>query len=421
MEVSDAKKREYTKRLLLSRMRILCNHGFYGLLLMHIKFGLDESVKTACTDGVYITFAPDFLDELSDRELDFVLMHEIMHVVLKHCMRGDGLERRRYNIACDIVVNSNILLENKMNLGSITLKKYGVSMHKTPKGKEGHNCTAEEVYHMLPASLGDCGSDKVQGKSARETFDKKASGEDVNQQSKGEWDNHEHWKKKEGSNQLSVIWSKRLKDAAEAVSLRESAEGRDTVPLFAQRMLAELKRPQLDWRTILQHFIQEEITDYSFCPPDRRFSESPFFLPDFNEKEELVQDILFMIDTSGSVTDDMLTSAYSEIKGAIEQFNGRLKGWLGFFDAEVTEPKPFETMAEFQVVKPQGGGGTDFGVVFEYVNKRMEESRPASVILLTDGYAPFPETNPTGDIPVLWILNNETVNPPWGKVARIQV
>ena len=78
-----------------------------------------------------------------------------------------------------------------------------------------------------------------------------------------------------------------------------------------------------------------------------------------------------MIDTSGSVTDDMLTSAYSEIKGAIEQFNGRLKGWLGFFDAEVTEPKPFETMAEFQVVKPQGGGGTDFGVVFEYVNKRM--------------------------------------------------
>ena len=112
MDLSDAKKSEYTKRLLLSRMRILCDHGFYGLLLMHIKFALDESVQTACTDGVYITFSPKFLEELSDRELDFVMMHEIMHVVLQHCMRGKDKEAERYNIACDIVVNSNILLEN---------------------------------------------------------------------------------------------------------------------------------------------------------------------------------------------------------------------------------------------------------------------------------------------------------------------
>ena len=53
MELSSKKIKEYTKRLMLSKMRILCNNGFYGLLLMHMKYGLDadsiyEKVKAFC-------------------------------------------------------------------------------------------------------------------------------------------------------------------------------------------------------------------------------------------------------------------------------------------------------------------------------------------------------------------------------------
>ena len=65
--------------------------------------------------------------------------------------------------------------------------------------------------------------------------------------------------------------------------------------MFAERLLKELKKPQTDWRTVLNDFVQQEIVDYSFTPPDRRFDESPFFLPDFNVKDDLVEDILFMI------------------------------------------------------------------------------------------------------------------------------
>ncbi len=429
MDLSDAKKREYTKRLLLSRMRILCDHGFYGLLLMHIKFALDESVQTACTDGVYITFAPKFLEKLSDRELDFVMMHEIMHVVLQHCTRGKEKESKRYNIACDIVVNSNILLENKMNLGSITLKKYGVSMHLAPNRKEGHEFTAEQVYEMLPAmkegdgkgdedSRGEGGRDERRTGAGNGKRGKTGEGDGTGE---GNWDNHTRWGKKKDDAKLSAIWKKHLKDAAEAISIRDATENCGNIPLFAQRILEEMKQPQVDWRTVLQHFIQEEITDYSFCPPDRRFGESPFFLPDFNEKEDVVCDILFMIDTSGSMSDEMVTAAYSEIKGAIEQFNGRLNGWLGFFDAAVVEPQPFEEIEEFKMINPVGGGGTSFDIIFEYVNSQMNEQTPASIIILTDGYAPFPKTNPTGDIPVLWLLNNDIVQPPWGRVVRIKV
>ena len=83
--LSNEAIKKYSQRIILSRFRILNNNGFYGLLLMHMKFGLDANCDTAYTDGEVINFSPKFLDELSDRELDFVMMHEIMHVALKHC------------------------------------------------------------------------------------------------------------------------------------------------------------------------------------------------------------------------------------------------------------------------------------------------------------------------------------------------
>ena len=117
---------------------------------MHMIYSIDENCATAATDGRRIFFGPEFLDALSDSELDFIMMHEILHVVLQHCLRQEDRDNEQFNIACDIVVNSNILLSNHMDRSSITLKKYGESMHLAPDGKEGYEYTAEQVYAMLP-------------------------------------------------------------------------------------------------------------------------------------------------------------------------------------------------------------------------------------------------------------------------------
>ena len=403
MVLSDKKIQEYMLRLLKSRMRILVNHGFYGLLLMHMVYSLDEDCPTAYTDGERIAFGPEFMDQLSDSELDFIMMHEILHVVLQHCFRGSEHEdHARSNIAADIVVNSNILLENDMDLSSITIAfEGGPSMHQVPNGNEGYNYTMEEVYEMLPPT--PPGVPKTGGG--------------------GTWDDHSRWGSLEEDSVMRDVWVKRMAEACEAIRIRDKVNGRGTLPAFAERFWKDLTEPQLDWRIILNEFIQEEINDYSFSPPDRRFEESPFFLPDLNEKgpSDEVADILFMIDTSGSMTDAEITAAYSEIKGAIDQFNGRLRGWLGFFDAAIIEPVPFEDEEDFKVIKPYGGGGTDFQIIFEYVHQYMQDHLPASIIIMTDGGAPFLKEELAMGIPVLWLLNNETVDPPWGKVARIKV
>ena len=418
MALSEDKVRNYIQRLLLSRMRILCNHGFYGLLLMHMVYSVDESLETAATDGIRIIFGTAFLDELTDVELDFVMMHEILHVVLQHCLREGERDHETFNIACDIVVNSNILLENNMNASSITLKNYGEAMHLAPDGKEGHEYTAEQVYQMLLKRGQKKGRSSGEGSATGRAKQKTAQEE---HKPTWCWDDHSRWGMQEEDAVLRDVWVKRFADAAEAIEIRDPSNTRGLLPKFAKRMMEELRRPQTDWRTILNDFIQEEVVDYSFSPPDRRFDESPFFLPDFNGKEDFVEDILFMIDTSASMSDAMITAAYSEVKGAIEQFDGRLKGWLGFFDAAMIEPIAFTDIEEFKVIHPAGGGGTDFQIIFEYVDMHMEEKLPASIIILTDGYAPFPQEKLLAGIPVLWLLNNEEVEPPWGKVARIKV
>jgi len=442
------------RRLLLSRMRVLMNHGFYGLLLMHMKFALDETMPTAATDGVRIYFSPAFMDELSDEELDFVLMHEILHVALCHCFRGKDKDNNLFNIACDIVVNSNILYSNNMNLKSITIENFGESMHITPKGDEGYKYTAEEVYNMLEIEINKQGnksgsgnnskssnknsnsnstsnsnsnnmstsnSSSSKGDKGRRKRNNGSAGSELNDDFSNSWDSHDKWSTLGEDKTLKDVWVKRVVDAASSIYITESSSNRGTVPMFAKRIVGDFVNPQTDWRLLLDEFISEEVCDYSFNPPDKRFEDSPFYLPDFNDTDIEISDILFMVDTSASVNDMMIQSAYSEIKGAIDQYDGKLKGWLGFFDYGVVEPIAFENVDELKRIDAYGGGGTSFHAVFEYVNDCLEEFTPKTIIILTDGYAPFPDIEITKGIPVLWLINNDIVTPPWGKVARIKM
>ena len=401
MELSDINIREYTKRILLSRVRLLCNNGFFGMLLMHMRFGLDCDCETAYTNGKKICFSPQFLDKLSDSEVDFIMMHEVMHVALKHCLRGKNYEPERFNIACDIVVNSNILLSNHMDEKSITLKEYGISMHTAPDGKEGYIYTAEQVYAMLPSTP-----------VALKKLIKNDG--DI-------WDDHEKWEEDSMDDYEKQEWDQWVRTACEVISIRESSKTFGGPPMMAQRLMKHINKSQIDWRTILNEFVQQEINDYSFSPSDRRFDDSPFFLPDFNEKDEKVQNIWFLIDTSGSISDDAINAAYAEIRSAIEQFNGKLEGLLSFTESFVTDPIPFSNVEELTAIKPIGGGGNDFSAIFKYMKNNMSDNLPSQIIIITDGYDSFPKESETMGIPVLWLINNEDATPPWGKVARIKV
>ncbi len=441
------KMKEYSRRVLLCRMRVLSTHPFFGLLLMHMEFNVSEEISTACTDGRKIIFSPKFLDYISDSELDFILMHEVLHVALQHCLRGKEYDNYLFNIACDIVVNSNILKANGMNKASITLRTFGESMHIAPNGREGYNYTAEEVYNMLldkskgrPKPNNSASGNNKEDSRSKKGSDNNSLGDDEGDGASGGgasgglgnireelsrkngtdliWDDHSGWGS-DNDKELSDILVHRVMDAATAVRIQDPTGSRGLMPLAAERFFNELRSAENDWRTILASFIQEDVCDYSFSPPDRRYDSSGFYLPDYNEPEERVDNILFMIDTSGSMSDEMITNCYSEISGALEQFNGHLCGWLGFFDAVVVPPARFDSEEELKIIRPKGGGGTRFDIIFDYVRENMTDTPPVSIVILTDGYAPFPDESETDGIPVLWVINNTEVTPPYGRIARI--
>ena len=114
------KGKELTKKVYYSRMRILSNHPFFGMLILDVKFKLDTEEKTFSTDGTTIFFNPLFLEKITEEELDICLLHSIMHIVLKHPFREMNYANKElYNLACDIVVNSNILY----SIGGLSTKK----------------------------------------------------------------------------------------------------------------------------------------------------------------------------------------------------------------------------------------------------------------------------------------------------------
>ena len=111
----------------------------------------------------------------------------------------------------------------------------------------------------------------------------------------------------------------------------------------------------------------------------------------------------------------------SEVKGAIDQFGGKLQGYLGFFDAKVVPPVAFDSSDELLKIKPYGGGGTRFDIIFDYVNQYMIDNLPKCIVILTDGNALFPDVKLTNNIPVLWGIINSDVTPPWGRFVKVDI
>ena len=101
------------KKIQGARLSLMRSQPFYAVLLLRMQFSVDPMCETVYTDGTRIVFCPDYIMKLSEKELEFVMMHEVLHVALDHCGRmAPNYDFDDYSTACDIVVNSNILFSS---------------------------------------------------------------------------------------------------------------------------------------------------------------------------------------------------------------------------------------------------------------------------------------------------------------------
>ena len=82
------------------------NYRFFNELIVQMKIYISGDVKTMATDGYSIFINPMFvMEELSKKEVVFVLAHEIMHCVLLHMSRRGSRDPEKWNKAGDYVIN----------------------------------------------------------------------------------------------------------------------------------------------------------------------------------------------------------------------------------------------------------------------------------------------------------------------------
>jgi predicted metal-dependent peptidase len=399
-------------RLIRSRVQMLMAFPFFGILALNLKMECTYNVPTAATDGSKFYYNPNFIKGLSEGELNWVVVHEVLHPALKHLWRKGDRMHEKWNFACDYAIH-DIMMDFKDAAKSDAREKLQMPKNCLYDPKY-HSLSAEEIYDMLP-----------QNPQQNAKYGNGQSGQGQGQQGQGQgtlddhsmWDNKDAGGAQENGQQKAQEWEGRIVSAAKAAESKAAGN----LPGFLKRLLNKLTKPQKDWRVLLAEFVEPETDDYSFNPPDRRFSDQDFMLPDLNDQVQCVKKIVFWIDTSGSIGDKELTVAYSEIVGAIGQFQGKLSGFIGFFDHAAYGLKPFEDVDDVLEAKPEGGGGTSFHAPFEWIKDNMEEDEIAGIIMLTDGYASWPDEKIANSKPVLWLINNEDVVPPWGLHTTIKV
>lgn len=418
--MDEMKVKNTVRRMTEERALLIKNNPFFGHLSMGLQLAC-APCKTACTDGSRLIFDPAFAEKLSDQELQFVILHEVLHCVFRHCIRGKGLHSVLYNIACDIVVNSTILAMWGQESMMIAGEK---AMHLAPDGKEGREYNAEEIYQMLIHQNHTNGIYQMQ---TDQNNANKSSQMQTNQNppasmqtdnegfEKSSFDRHDIWQGICDKAQLQDNWNRKIQSA-----FRQCGDSTG-MPQQVRTIVQDIaRRSGLNWKQLLHDFLQSDTYDYNFLPPDCRYAFSDFYLPAYNmdEEHQTADDIWICIDTSGSVTGEELTCTMAEILDAMRQAG--LKGRISFFDSNITEPEPFEFENDLKNLTAQGGGGTSFHIIFRYLKEKLYPDLPRAILIFTDGYARFPEQKAALDVPVLWLIcKGGNADVPWGQVIQL--
>lgn len=393
--LSDSSEKEVLKTLQKARIKLLMEYPFFGILSLKLQLNQDYKISTMGTDGIYLYYNPIFIKTMkSDKKLNWCIIHEIMHCALRHISKKRMGTRnpKKWNYACDYAIHGIMAKDNNPTIEMPEDCLYN---------EEYVNMTAEQIYDLLP-----------------DNFDQGSGGLlDVHVWTDSNFNDNEEENNSINEDALIEQWEYNIINAAKVAESNDKSAG--SIPGYFKRYINKLTNPQKDWRVLLREIIEPEGNDYTFMRPDNRISFDEFgcFLPSFDEEGDAIKDIIFWIDTSGSIDDRELDIIYSEVAGAIEQFD-TFNGYLGFFDHDAYEPKPFDGINSLRNIKPIGGGGTNFEAPFKYMEEHEEFNNAKRIIILTDGYCNFPNENIT-NIPTIWLITNKDIKSPWGTTIYL--
>lgn len=355
------------REIITARVRLLMEKPFFGRLATRLVAVEAAWCETAATDGKHLFFNRNFIKSLSRPQLLFLICHEVLHCVLDHIGRRDGRDPELWNMAIDYVTNY-MLVEEKIG----RMPDSGLYSAKFTDA-----LSADEVYAQLKRNSVtvrmpldthlDFGGDNADDTTP--TVDVTVTGTD-------------------GPPQLSAADLEKIRNEFRAFLFQSAQqEGAGNVPAGVRRMIDQLTRPKLDWRSLLDSHLRSAIKDdYTFSRLSRRSwhqpGRRPMLLPAQNILEQV--EAVVAIDGSGSTTQQMITDFLSETYGITQTFRS-FRLLVFTFDTEIYEPHVYtpENADELPAYPFHGRGGTEFNAIYDYLKR--EAIVPHRLVVLTDG------------------------------------
>jgi predicted metal-dependent peptidase len=389
------------ERLVTARIGLLLRHSFFGNLATRMQLvNADEWCSTAATDGLKFYYNSRFIMMLKPKEVEFLVGHEVLHVVYDHIGRRGNRDPQLWNIADDYAVNADL---KRHKVGEF-IKTVPCLYEAKYDGK-----SAEEIYDDLydkvekinvEGLIDQMIDDHMEGESQGES-----DGEEVDGSGKGK-----------GRPKMSPEERERVRQEVKQAIIN-AAQGAEagSVPKGVERLIKHHTNPVMPWRELIQTNLTSSIrTDFSFIRPNRRGWHMDAIMPGMTPGEEI--DVVVSLDMSGSITDKQGQAFLGEIAGMMDAFDG-YKVHVFCFDTEIYNPQDFtsENLDSIDSYEPVGGGGTDFDAIFGYLKENAIE--PKRLIVFTDGY-PCGSWGDPDYCDTTWIIHGDKdPNPPFGTFA----
>lgn len=360
---------EIREKLITARIGLLLRAPFFGNLATRFELvNASEWCPTAATDGRKFYYNAEFIKKLSLKECEFLFGHEILHVAYDYFGRRGHRDPKLWNIAHDYCVNADLIEQRIGQKISTVPILYDVKY----KGKCG-----EEVYDDLFQNAEKIDINQLLKMLLDEHLE--AGDDQADGDGDGDSDNN-------GSGKRPRISAEELKqiqdEVKEAILQAAQNVGAGNVPSGIRRLIGDLTAPRMNWRELLRQQIESTVkSDFTWMRPSRRGWHLDAILPGMKPQETI--DICVAIDTSGSISEAMLKDFLSEVWGIMNQYQDyRITVWT--FDTQVYNAQTFtqDNGDDLLTYQPEGGGGTDFMVNWEFMKEQGLE--PKKLLFFTD-------------------------------------
>jgi predicted metal-dependent peptidase len=417
-------------RLVKARMILLMDHPFFGVPIMQLRLVECWAIPTMATDGRHIFYNPLFVMSTLDVHLIGDMAHEALHCLYRHHLRMGSRELKRWNIACDYVINYD-------------LRRAGFKLQDwVLYDVQYAGCSSEEVYNLMPKDPptpnpqqgqeqgrgNGSGNGKGQGKG-------KEQGQQPGQQppqggSGGSGPAMPSYAPDPGQQggvvPASVVWdqatieqeTQRWETIAKQAAAIAKAHNAGSMPGFLEGLLKDLDKPRVSWQQVLTNFVDTVSNDeFTFNRPNRRFISKGMKLPTLHSDK--LRRILAVVDTSGSTLGEPLKRYASEVSSFLDL---GLADYITviYADTKVHRIEDFERGDEI-VLDPKGGGGTNFRDV---MNKVKEYDDASVILFFTDLFTLDFGDEP--DCPLMWVCYGDPreyaqykINIPFGETIFI--